>query len=170
MHVKNNRLLAIDPGAREMGIVVLNEFQIIYYGVKSLKMYRPQKVLKRAVTDILTRLIIEYSITTLIIEDGHFSQMASPLYNTVLHAIQETANCRKLTLAVYGSKPIRKFLCRDGKATKQRTAQILAERYPELKMYLEQNCRWKEKYWIHVFDALAAGLTHVVKLEEGSGK
>lgn len=170
MLTKNNRLLAIDPGAREMGIAVLDDAQLIHYGVKSLKTYRPQQILKRSVADILTRLIIEYSITTLIIEDGHFSQMASPLYNAVLHAIQETANYRKLKLAVYGSKTIRKFLCRDAKATKQRTAQILAERYPELKMYLEQNRRWKDKYWMHVFDALAAGSIHVMKLKEEGRK
>lgn len=170
MLTKNSRLLAIDPGAREMGIAVLDDTQLIYFGVKSLKTYRPQEILKRAVTDILARLIVEYSIGALVIEDGHFSQAESSLYNAVIQTIQDTANQMKLKLVIYDPKTIRHFLCRDGKATKKRTAQFLAERYPELKMYLEQGRGWKAKYWMHVFDALASGLTHVMKLEEESGK
>ncbi|MCL4704888.1 crossover junction endodeoxyribonuclease RuvC [bacterium] len=170
MHVKNNRLLAIDPGAREMGIAVLDEFQIVYYGVKSLKMYRPQKILNRAVADILMRLIVEYGIQTIVVEDGHFSQIASSLYNAVVQTIQETANQRKLRLVLYDPKTIRQSICRDGKATKKRTAQFLSERYPELKIYLEQDRGWKAKYWMHVFDALASGLAHVMKLEEDGRK
>lgn len=166
MHVKNNRLLAIDPGAREMGIAVLDDTQLIYFGVKSLKTYRPQEILKRAVTDILARLIVEYSIGTLVIKDGHFSQTESSLYNAVVQTIQETANQRKLRLVLYDPKTIRQSICRDGKVTKKRTAQFLSERYPELKIYLEQDRGWKAKYWMHVFDALASGLAHVMKLEE----
>lgn len=166
MHNKKNRLLAIDPGAREMGIAVLDETQLIYYGVKSLKKFRPAKILGQAVSDILTRLIVEHSIRTLIIEDGHFSQIASPLYNVALDTIHDTAKRKKLRLATYAPKTIRKLVCDDGKATKRKTAQMLAIRYPELAIYLEQNYRWKEKYWMHAFDAIAIGLTHVMAMQE----
>ncbi len=166
MHNKKNRLLAIDPGAREMGIAVLDETQLIYYGVKSLKKFRPAKALKRAVSDILTRLIIEYGIRTLIIEDGHFSQIASPLYNATLNTIHDTAKQKKLKLVTYAPKTSRKLVCGDGKATKRKAAQILATRYPELAIYLEQNYRWKEKYWMNAFDAIAIGLTHVMASQE----
>ena len=166
MHVKNNRLLATDPGAREMGIAVLDDTQLIYCGVKSLKTYRPQEILKRAVTDILSRLIVEYSIGTLVIKDGHFSQTESSLYNAVVQTIQDTAKQRKLKLVLYDHKTIRQSICRDGKSTKKWTAQFLSERYPELKMYLEQDRGLKAKYWMHVFDALATGLTHVKKMQE----
>ena len=36
---KKNRILAVDPGAREMGVVVLDNAELIYYGVKSLKKF-----------------------------------------------------------------------------------------------------------------------------------
>ena len=164
--LKKNRLLAIDPGAREMGIAVLDGTQLIYYAVKCLKKFRPAKVLKQAVSDILTRLIVEYGITAIIIEDGHFSQIASGLYNTVLSTIRETAKMKKLKLVAYNHKTVRKYICNDGKATKRRVARTLATRYPELEIYLEQNYRWKEKYWMNAFDALATGLTHVIVCEE----
>jgi Holliday junction resolvasome RuvABC endonuclease subunit len=94
------------------------------------------------------------------------SQESSPLFQTVFRTIKHVAKEKKLMLATYAPKTIRKFICGDGKATKKRTAQILANRYPELEIYLEQNYRWKEKYWLNVFDALAAGLTHVMQNQE----
>jgi Holliday junction resolvasome RuvABC endonuclease subunit len=168
MHNKKHRLLAIDPGSREMGIAVLDETQLVYYGVKSLKKFRPQKVLQHAVSDILTRLVIEYGVGSIVIEDGHFSQIASSLYNAALEAMIDLAKQKKLNVVTYNPKTIRKYVCGDGKATKRRTAQILARRYPELEIYLEQNYRWKENYWMNAFDALALGLTHILKTEEES--
>lgn len=145
-----------------MGIAILDGTNIVHYGVKNLKKFRPQKVLQEAVKDILTRLVVEYGIKTFVVEDGHFSQIASSLYNTVLKSIRDTAKEKRLELKTYDPKTIRKFICGDGRATKKRTSQTLAKRYPELEIYLEQNYRWKEKYWMNAFDALAAGLTHVM--------
>jgi len=146
-----------------MGIVVLDGTELIYYGVKSLKKFRPEPVLRKAVKEILAKLIVEYDVKTLVIENGWFSQESSPLFQAVFKTIKNVAKDKKLTLATHTPKTIRKFICGDGKATKKRTALILAKQYPELEIYLEQNYRWKEKYWLNVFDALAAGLTHVMQ-------
>jgi Holliday junction resolvasome RuvABC endonuclease subunit len=86
MHNKKNRLLAIDPGAREMGLSVLDSTELIYYGVKSLKKFRPRKKLKLAVKEILGRLIIEYGVRTIVMENGWFSQVESPLFQAVYEA------------------------------------------------------------------------------------
>lgn len=161
-----NRLLAIDPGAREMGFAVLNDNELVYYGVKSLKKFRPKGRLKKAVKEILAKLIIEYGIKTLVMENGWFSQIKSPLFQAVYEAIKDTAKQKKLKLKTYAPKTIRKLVCGDGKATKKRTARILANRYPELDIYLQQDYRWKEKYWLNAFDAIAAGLTHIEKLKK----
>ena len=166
MRKKNQRILGIDPGSREMGVVILEGDDLIYYAVKTLKQYRPAKELKRAVKEILARLVIEYDVKVLAVENGWFSQSASPLFRTAFEAIAEVAKQRKLTMVTYAPKTIRKFICGDGKATKKRTAQVLAQSYKDLAIYLEQDRRWKEKYWMHCFDALAVGLTHVRKNQE----
>ncbi len=163
---KKNRILAIDPGAREMGLAVLDGNELVHYGVKSLKKFRPQKILKQSVKEILARLIIEYGVKTLAMENGWFSQNASPLFQAVYDAIKEIAKQKNLKLHTYAPKTIRKLICGDGKTTKKRTAQILANRYPELAIYLQQDYRWKEKYWMHAFDAIAVGLTHIEKSKE----
>ena len=161
MLIKKNRLLAIDPGSREMGLAVLDGRELIYYGVKSLKKYRPKQQLTKAVKDIITRLLIEYGVKAITMENGWFSQNTSPLFQAVFEAIKEIAKQKNLKLTTHAPKTIRKFICGDGKATKKRTAQILAHRFPELNIYLQQDLRWKEKYWLNAFDAIAVGLTQL---------
>lgn len=161
MLYKQNRLLAIDPGSREMGVAVLEGRELIYYGVKSLKKYRPEQQLRKAVRELITRLLIEYGVKAITMENGWFSQNASPLFNAVYDAIKEIAKQKKIKLTTHAPKTIRKFICGDGKATKKRTAQIIANRFPELSIYLQQDLRWKEKYWLNAFDAIAVGLTNL---------
>ena len=170
MRKNNNRVLAIDPGARELGIAVLEGTELIYYGVKSLKTFRPKKVLQGVVAKIIDRLIVEYNVKTVVYEDGHFSQIASDLYNGVLDTICSVAKLRRLKLKHYNPKTVRKFACGDGKANKRRTAAILIVRYPELAILLDQKYRWKEKYWMNAFDAIALGLTHVLAIQEEEGR
>jgi Holliday junction resolvasome RuvABC endonuclease subunit len=165
MFKRNKRILAIDPGSREMGLAVLDGTDLIYHGVKSLKKFRPEENLKQTVKDILTRLIIEYGVKVLAVENGMVSQIASPLFQAVFEAIREVAKQKRLKLTTYSPNTVRKFVCRDGKATKRRTARIIADRYPELEIYLEQNYRWKELYWLNAFDAIAVGLTHLNTLK-----
>ena len=38
---KKQRILAIDPGTRELGFAIMEENDLIYYGVKTLKKKRP---------------------------------------------------------------------------------------------------------------------------------
>ncbi|RIK82245.1 hypothetical protein DCC62_00440 [candidate division KSB1 bacterium] len=168
MRRNNNRVLAIDPGARELGVAVLDGTELVYYGVKTLKSYRPKRALQQAVSDVLNRLIVEYNVKVIVYEDGHFSQIASDLYNSVLDTICSVAKQRKLTLKHYTPKTVRKYACGDGKATKRKTATILITRYPELSILLDQKYRWKEKYWMNAFDAIALGLTHVLATKEGN--
>ena len=166
MRKPNDRILAIDPGSREMGVVVLEGSDLIHHGVKSLKTFRPEAVLREAVNDIIKKLIIEYRIRIMVVENGWFSQEQSPLFQAVFQTIEAVAAEESLKLVAYAPKTIRKIICGDGKATKKRAARILAIQYPLLEIYLEQNYRWKEKYWLNVFDALAAGLTYLRQIDE----
>ena len=52
---KKTRILAIDPGTREMGFAIMEENELIYYGVKTLKKMRPTSVLLKEVRKITNR-------------------------------------------------------------------------------------------------------------------
>jgi len=165
---KKNRILAIDPGAREMGIVILDGSQLVHYGVKSLKKFRPESQLKEKVKVILKRTIVEYEVKTVVVETGWFSQTASPLFRAVIESTQEIVQQMKLNFASYAPQTIRRLFCINRKATKKNTAATLVARYTEVGHHLPQMKRSREKYWQHVFDALAAGLAHIMKSEEES--
>ncbi|MCB9503234.1 MAG: crossover junction endodeoxyribonuclease RuvC [Deferribacteres bacterium] len=158
----NNRILAIDPGAREMGIAIMDGDELIYASVKSLRPFRPQNRLKKAVKEILAKLILEYGVTTIVAENGWVSQLKNQLFDAAFSAIKETAKQKKLPFHTHTPSSIRKIVCSNGKANKKETARKIAERYPELTIYLEQDKRWKEQYWLHMFDAVAVGLAHLV--------
>jgi hypothetical protein len=36
----------------------------------------------------------------------------------------------------------------------------VAHRFPQLRVYLTQDRRWKEKFWLNMFDAVALALHH----------
>jgi Holliday junction resolvasome RuvABC endonuclease subunit len=166
MKNKNNRILAIDPGARELGYAILDDYELIGYGIKSLKRMRPENILKKAVRDFINRTIIEYGIKIIVIEVGHFSQIESPLFKMVYNTILSTGNKQPLKVVEIAPETIRKCICGEIKSTKKNVAKLILEKYPELKKYLKQSLKWKEKYWHNVFDALATGLAFKIMAEK----
>lgn len=164
---KPKRLLAIDPGAREMGIAILEGKELVYYAVKSLRQFRPESALKDALAKYLNKLIADYSIKEIVLENGWVSQLGSKLFDCCINTIKEIAKANKLPVSSYNPKTIRKIICGSGKVNKLTTARKIVSHYPELNIYLEQDKRWKELYWLNVFDAIAAGLAYL-KLQMGN--
>src|SRR5262245_60647964 len=57
------RVLAFDPGTSLMGVAVLEGTDLLYYGVKELKRYRPAPRLMRATHAVVNDLIEHYAPT-----------------------------------------------------------------------------------------------------------
>jgi hypothetical protein len=53
---------------------------------------------------------------------------------------------------------VRKLICNSGRATKRETAIVVAQRFPELRPYLEQKTKWETLYYANMFDAVALAL------------
>jgi Holliday junction resolvasome RuvABC endonuclease subunit len=60
----------------------------------------------------------------------------------------------------YAPQTVRKGLVGNGWATKREVAAAISSRYPALRIYLTQDRRWKERYWLNMFDAIALALYH----------
>ena len=56
---------------------------------------------------------------------------------------------------------VRKIVCGNGNATKQEMAKFLAMLYPELRVRLNQDRKYKERYWGHMFDAVGLGTCYL---------
>ena len=164
--MSKQKLLAIDTSSRELGIVVLDKTEILYFGIKSLKKYRPINKLSDSVKNILNWVVKAYNIRFFVMETSSKSQLKSPLFNTVIESIKETTQENNLKIHCYEPLFVHQSICREKKPTRINTAQILVEIYPELERYFKLQCKSKTKYWMHAFDALAVGLVHINKRKQ----
>jgi len=163
---KNNRIMGIDPGSSLMGISILDGDDLIYYAVKNLKKYRPEYQLRKAINKILNQIIFEYNVKTLILEQGWFSQSASPLFMTVYETIIRVAKKNNLKIEQISPLTTRRIICGDGRATKERAARVLVDKYfPELEIYLGQTTQHRQKYWFNMFDAVALVVAYKKQLQ-----
>lgn len=154
-----NKILAIDPGAKELGVAILNEQDLLYYGVKTLKHAKaPGYGIDREVARLLGYLIERYQPKYLAIEQPVAVQQKAAMLLLVIDEIKAFAHRQGVSLREYAPKDIRRFICREEKPTKRETAKRLALYYPELGQYLSQKSKWGQVYYAHVLDAVAVGL------------
>jgi Holliday junction resolvasome RuvABC endonuclease subunit len=155
-----HRILALDPGTREMGVVVLEGTGLLYYGVCDFThRRRPADVLFRATRATITRFISRYEPTVLAYEQTFYIQAKQ---SALLHVqeLEIERIGRAHGLRVRGCSPftVRSRLCGDGRATKEDVADRLVERYPELARYRFRPGSARNDYWLNMFDALAVAV------------
>lgn len=152
------KILAIDPGTREMGVAVLEGEQLAYYGVKTIRGRRsPAEVLRR-IQEITASLIARYRPGCLAIERMFLIQKNASLLIVAAEEVKATARQHGLEIYEYAPTMVRKLICNSSRATKQETAKVVARRFLELQPYLEQKTKWETLYYANMFDAVALAL------------
>jgi crossover junction endodeoxyribonuclease RuvC len=164
MSKNNSKILAIDPGTKEMGIAFLENEKLIYYGVKAIKRGRsPHENLKEA-RKVVLRLVKDFRPQVIAVEKTFFANNRNAsLLNVLVDEIKAIARRKKLKLLTYAPSTVKKHICGNGRASKKEVAKVVVSRYPELKVYLTQDRAWKERYHQNMFDAVALGMMAVVK-------
>jgi len=164
MPKNNSKILAIDPGTREMGLAFLEKGKLIYHGVKRIKKGKsPHETLKEARGTIL-RLIKDFKPSVLVFEKAFFANNRSAsLLNVFVDEIKAIAKRKKLKVLSYAPSTVKKLICGNGRASKEEVARIVISKYPELKVYFTQDRAWKEKYHQNMFDAVALGILANIK-------
>jgi len=152
------KILAIDPGTREMGVAVFEGKQLVYYGVKTVRGRRsPAEVLRR-IQEITASLITRYRPSCLAIEKMFLVQKSASLLVVAAEEIKATGRQHGLEIYEYAPTFVRKLICNSGRATKEQTAKVVTRRFPELRPYLEQKTKWEALYYANMFDAVALAL------------
>jgi len=156
-HLKDRprRILALDPGLRELGIAVLEGRTLLAYGVQVFPKGHSLPLILRQASRLLRRLIREYQPEVLAMETAPVPSSAFQRLEITLQRVGRRAG---LLVSTFAPATIRKVICQDGRASKREVAKVLASQYPGLTLYLTQDTRWKEQHWQNVFDALAVGL------------
>jgi Holliday junction resolvasome RuvABC endonuclease subunit len=158
MHTNPIKILAIDPGTKEIGIAMLSDGELLYYGVKTIRTRSsPSDVLKQA-QYIISRLIADYEPQYLAIEKTFLIQKSAALVAVTADEIKAIAKREGLTVFEYAPLAVRKMICKSEKATKKGVAKIIALRFPELTRYVQRQTKWETLYYANMFDAIAVGL------------
>ena len=160
-------ILGIDPGTREMGAAVIRRNELLSFGVHTLRNGgRPYDVIGQA-RQIVLSYIAEYSPELVAIEKPlRMSHKRASLLSVISDEL--TARSKDLGLSVRLLEPaeIRARLVGNPRASKLDVAEALVERgFIQLREKLPKRparsalgFKPGEKYWLHMFDALAVAI------------
>ena len=165
----NSKILAIDPGTREMGVAFLDGGKLIYHGVKVISDRKSPHERLREGRKVVLRLIRDFRPQILVFEKAFFSMNRSAsLLNVFADEIKTIGRRKGLKVLSYAPTTVRKFICGNGRATKKEVSRVIVSKYPELKVYLTQDRAWKEKHHQNMFDAVSLGLMALSSGNAGS--
>lgn len=153
------KILAIDPGTRDMGVALLEGDKLIYHGVKTIKKRTSPHETLEAGRKIVFRLIKDLRPHILVVEKTFFkNNRNSSLLNVFYDEIIAIGKRKRLKVKSYAPNTVKKYICGNGCASKEEVAKVIVSKYPELKVYISQDRKWKERYHQNMFDAVALGI------------
>jgi crossover junction endodeoxyribonuclease RuvC len=160
--LSNARILAIDPGTREMGIALIDRGELVYQGVRTIRRGgSPHDILARG-RKVVLQVVRDFRPHVLAVEKTFFARNRNAaLLNVLGDEICAVGRRQGLRVLAFGPSTIKKGICGNGHATKREVARAVVARYPELKVYLSQDRKWKERYHANMFDAVALALVAV---------
>lgn len=156
-------ILGIDPGSRYMGVAVIRGDQLIAKGVHVLKNGRKPYNLLGQARGVIVEYIKKHKPDIVAIERPLLKPTKRGALVTVvaqeLRGHSRELGVRVTTILV---KEVRKVVTGNEWAKKVEVARKLAERFPELAPLVPippkraaLGLRPRERYWLHLFDALA---------------
>ncbi len=159
MFNRSKRILSIDPGTYYSGFAVLDEGKLIHYGVKEIRVERvPHLIIEEGRKTIL-RMIKDFKPNILVVEKTFFSKHKNTsILNVFADEIMAMGKMKRLKVMSYAPNTVKKFITGNGYATKERVAEQICLKYPELRAYMNQGKKWKDRYHQNMFDAVALGV------------
>lgn len=153
------RILAVDPGITEMGIALLEDGNLVYHDVKTIKKGKSPKETLKEGRRLILRLLADYNPNILAVEKTYFANIRSAAdLNAFADEIMAIGRRKDLNVVCYAPSTVKKFITGNGRASKLEVARVVIAQYPELKVYLNHDRKWKEKYHLNMFDAVALGI------------
>jgi Holliday junction resolvasome RuvABC endonuclease subunit len=165
------RILAIDPGTREMGIALLEEKKLLYHGVALfIRRQSPHEILLDF-RRLILRLIDDFRPDLLAVEKGFFAQNRNTaLLNVLVDEIHALGKRKRLRVIGIAASSVKKHVSGDGHAAKLDVAKAMVAAFPELRVYLTQDRKWKERHHQNMFDAVALAVSCRAQLAKDATK
>ena len=153
-------ILALDPGLRDLGWAILRGRRLVAGGVLGLRLLPKPNRLAEARRHV-RGWVRTHRPAVIVLEKTyrHPLPWLDDLHRLTLYA-RGLARRRHLGFATYAPQQVRKTVLGNGRGTKREVAAVVAARFPALRVYLTQDRKWKELYWLNLFDAVALALHH----------
>jgi Holliday junction resolvasome RuvABC endonuclease subunit len=153
-------ILAIDPGLRELGYAVLVGRRLLANGALNLREHPRHRRLSVA-REHVQRWAGAHRPTAIVVEKTHPHSLPwLDKLHRLTRGARRIAVRRHATFAAHSPQTVRKGLVGNGWAKKPEVAVAVAHRFPQLRVHLTQDRRWKERYWQNMFDAVALAIHH----------
>ncbi len=165
---RKNRLVAIDPGATQIGLATFENGQLIDHAVRLIS--RDGSVRERLlkIEEMIGTHFDEKKPGDIAIERSNFSHRGQNGLLVLAHyKILAIARRRKIPVHEYAPITIRKVVAGHGHATKEDVMKVITKRYPELKIFSGSIRSYQRQAMYNMYDAIAVGLTHLKKAREG---
>jgi len=160
---KNETILALDPGLRELGFVVLNGRKLVTCGVSPLYlMPSPNRV--GEARRLLKGWLKAHKPGVVVIERtyAHPTGTFDSVHRLAVALLRAAAR-KGFRTVTYPPQTVRKVIVGNGNAEKRDIARVLSARFAALRVFLTQDRVWKVRYFQNLFDALALAVYHQMK-------
>jgi Holliday junction resolvasome RuvABC endonuclease subunit len=155
--MKNNnpaRIIAVAPSTRGFGFVVMENGNLIDWGVKAAKGDKNAQCLAK-----IEKLFVHYRFNRLVLEDYNArGSCRAPRIKTLGREIVALAESHKVKVATFSRKRVKQTFFDDGKGTKHDIARIVADRFSEelgSRLPPERRAWMSEHYAMSIFEAVA---------------
>lgn len=168
-------ILGIDPGTRFMGFAVLKGRTLLDYGVHTLRNgRRPYDLLGQARGHVLASIHDHQPEVVAIEEPLLIPTKRAALVSAIAQELHQRAREMGIRVVEIPPRKVREIVVGNPKATKIEVAEALVKLgFSELETLLPKRperavlgIAEKDRYWLHVFDALCLGIAAARKVAE----
>jgi Holliday junction resolvasome RuvABC endonuclease subunit len=165
--MQHKTILGIDPGTREMGLAVIRWPELLAYGVHTLRNgARPYDVIGQARRIVLAAIEKHEPQIVAIEEPFNLPTKRSNLLNVIAEELRGRAEELGIEVVELSPATIRERVTGNPRATKIEVAETLvsagfhqlSELIPKRPKRAALGLRPRDKYWLHMFDALAIAM------------
>lgn len=162
------KILAASLGTKRVGVAVYERTELVFFAVKTLKLPRTNRRVRRQVSLIMQKLFGEFDPHLLVLKSPGKQQAKSKALGAALRQIKKEAEAGRIPVIEVSFDQVKAVLCGNRKPTKSNAFRILSETYPELERFVEYNNLSQAEYYNSLLSAAAIGFVYQIKtLETG---
>ncbi|MFH0828796.1 MAG: crossover junction endodeoxyribonuclease RuvC [Candidatus Kerfeldbacteria bacterium] len=160
MNHRTEPILAIDPGLRDLGMAVLSGRRLAAAGALTLRRLPRSARLKEVRRHVKGWLRLHHPHAIVMEKTYHHPLPWLDDVHRLTLTVRRLARLQGIPFATYSPQQVRQGVLGNGRATKAEAAVAVAVRFPQLRVYLTQDRKWKERFWQNMFDAVALAMHH----------